>query len=309
MNALAELMAADLSGPAPGGLEPLVGDLAGRFGESLLAVVLYGSCLRSADPGEGLVDLMAIVTGYRAAHGSHTAALANAVLPPSVYYLEAGDGARRVRSKFIVISMGSLARRCRGGLDGYFWARFTQPCRLVWVRNRDTARAVAEYRARAAVHFANQAQSLGNGLVTGAEFWARALDATYGCELRPEPPGSGHRLVENDFGFWRSISARVLPRLAHVETASADRYEIQMPAASRAWGGLVWYSRRAWSKMLNLARLIKAAGTFSNGLDYLAWKVERHSGVAVETTDRMRRYPRIAAWGLAWKLWRRGAFR
>ena len=81
------------------------------------------------------------------------------------------------------------------------------------------------------------------------------------------------------------------------------------PEGQRRLAEFRWALRRCWGKTLNILRLFKAAGTFSNGIDYLLWKVERHSGVRVEATERMRRHPRLAAWGLAWKLWRKGAFR
>ena len=65
--------------------------------------------------------------------------------------------------------------------------------------------------------------------------------------------------------------------------------------------------RRVWSKSLNVMRLLKAAGTFANGIDYLSWKIERHSGVKVEVTDAMRRHPRLASWKLLIRMWRNGA--
>ena len=62
-------------------------------------------------------------------------------------------------------------------------------------------------------------------------------------------------------------------------------------------------------KLLSVARLLKALVTFEGGLDYIAWKLERHSGVPVDIPDRVRRYPLIFIWGLFWKLYRRGVFR
>ena len=55
--------------------------------------------------------------------------------------------------------------------------------------------------------------------------------------------------------------------------------------------------------------LLKALFTFEGGLDYIAWKLERHSGQAVEIPERVRRWPLIFIWGLFWRLYRRGVFR
>ncbi|MEM7054552.1 MAG: hypothetical protein AAF446_08385, partial [Pseudomonadota bacterium] len=131
---------------------------------------------------------------------------------------------------------------------------------------------------------------------------------TYGSELRPEPPGAAAKLVAHDVSFWHSISPAALEYIDCI-TADDDQFRIDLPAKQRWLGAIDWSARRVWSKCLNILRLLKAAGTFANGLDYLAWKVERHSGVRVEPTERMRRHPRVAAWGLVWRLWREGAFR
>jgi len=54
---------------------------------------------------------------------------------------------------------------------------------------------------------------------------------------------------------------------------------------------------------------VKAAVTFDGALDYLLWKIQRHSGVYIEPTGLQRQYPLIFAWPLLFRLWREGAFR
>ena len=81
------------------------------------------------------------------------------------------------------------------------------------------------------------------------------------------------------------------------------------PILSRAISRAAWALRIAQGKLLSVARLLKALFTFDGGLDYIAWKLERHSGVPVEIPDKVRRYPLIFVWGLFWKLYRRGVFR
>lgn len=304
---------ADLDEPPPPGLSPLIEALQQRYGDALRAIVLYGSCRRNADLGNGLVDLMAVVRGYRAAHGRSPGGLLsaafNAALPPNVYYLEAGPDQARIRCKYIVVSEATLRRRTAGGLDGYFWARFTQPCRLVHRADDAAAHRVARCRAAAAAHFASEAGTLGNAELDARAFWIRAVRATYGCELRPEPPGSATTLIDRDPEFWAGLSAALLPALEGFEAIDDDRYRIRIRRARRLAGRLRWALRRAWSKTLNVLRLFKAAGTFSNGIEYLVWKIERHSGIRIEPTERMRRWPRISGLALLFRLWRNGAFR
>jgi len=56
-------------------------------------------------------------------------------------------------------------------------------------------------------------------------------------------------------------------------------------------------------------RLAKAVFTFENGADYLAWKIERHTGVHIEVTPRLRRHPILLSPPVLWRLLRRGAVR
>lgn len=304
MNIVTALMREDLGGPVPAGLAPLLAPIQQRFGPALLGVLLYGSCRRRDEVDEGLVDLMVLVSDYRAAFGAGLSAVLNRLLPPNVYYLEAESPQGRLRSKYAVISLDQFQRRCHHPIDLYFWARFTQPCRLVLHQTAVLAEAVATARAQAARHFARRIAPLAPACACALEFWSQALATTYRCELRPEPPAAARHLIESDPDYWAQLSAAL---------AADGVIPAAGSASSSTWLRLTarsgWAFRRLSGKLYNLARLFKAAGTFSKGIDYIAWKVERHSGVRVEPTARMRRYPRLAAWGLAWRLWRRRGFR
>jgi hypothetical protein len=300
-TALLDFMRDDLeSGDVPVGVEALVHELRRRYPRALRAVLLYGSCRRKQDAYEGLVDLLVLVSSYRDAHVTWAEAIGNAVLPPNVYYLEAETACGRVRCKYAVIRIDAFQRRCEGGLDAFFWARFTQPARLVWAFDTAAREAVAVARAAAAHAFASRAAALQQGTVGCIEFWQQALSASYGCELRPESPGAAASLIASEPAYWRRLSALV------GSDADTDR-RLRSTWRLRARAG--WGPRRVWGKLLNILRLFKAAGTFTNGIDYLLWKAERHSGIRVEATEHMRRHPRRSAWRLAWQLWRQGAFR
>ena len=70
-----------------------------------------------------------------------------------------------------------------------------------------------------------------------------------------------------------------------------------------------WRLRRWQGRILSILRLAKATFTFSNSVDYAAWKIERHTGVRVEITPLLRRHPIL--WGLkvAKQLLQRGVLR
>ncbi|MFL1875823.1 hypothetical protein ACIKT0_11600, partial [Hansschlegelia beijingensis] len=89
----------------------------------------------------------------------------------------------------------------------------------------------------------------------------------------------------------------------------AGRYYTVTGIHQRADAERAWRRRKRIAKPLNLARLAKAAFTFSGGVDYLAWKIERHSGHRVEVTPFQRRHPLLAAGPALWRLWRKGVLR
>ena len=298
MSPLARYLArSQLEGALPEGIDALCDAIEARHGEAVVGMALYGSCRRQTGLQDGLADLLVIVDRYRPALGSSTAALANYLLPPNVYYLQADQAGKTVRCKYAVVRLDQLERRMNSRLDHYFWARFGQPMR--WLGGQDSARErLAALRARALEHFAARIRPLQPRPLTAIDFWTLALNQTYRCELRPEPEHAARRLIEHDLAYWTTVSE-------HLETGR----QASASSGHRLITRLAWTLRRPAGKLTNLARLFKAAGTFSNGVDYLVWKVERHSGVRVEPTERMRRHPRLAIWSLAWQMWRQGGFR
>jgi hypothetical protein len=296
------------SGQVPAGIDALVVALQAEFGRAVRGIVLYGSCRRSRDASEGLADFLVVVSGYRAAYPGLLMAGLNRLLPPNVFYLETESGGQRVRCKYALISEDQLARRVKSRLDHYFWARFCQPV-LVLAASEGFAHRLAEIRASAAASFARRVAPLIEQPIDAQSFWTRALSLTYRCELRPEPIGNARNLIGHDPDYWNRLTALVAQEHAWLHALEGDHYQGQSSRSFRFWTRISWSLRVIGGKLFNLARLFKAAGTFSNGIDYIVWKVERHSGVRVEPTERMRRHPRLAAWGLAWRMWREGGFR
>jgi len=309
MNPLTDFMRDSLSsGSAPDGLAPLIEKLDGCFGQAMTGVVLYGSCRRKADASEGLADLLVVVSSYRAAFGVGALAMFNWLLPPNVFYMEAQGPAGTVRCKYAVISMKQFKRRMKSRVDHYFWARFCQPTTLV-SGDDATLAALAEAQACGARTFATGIAPLISRPVTAHDFWITALATTYRCELRPESPDNARMLIAHDPEYWNRLTAILAAEKRALATDGPGHYRGLASRPRRLFYRLVWGMRRVSGKLFNLARLFKAAGTFSNGIDYIVWKVERHSGVRIEPTERMRRHPRLAAWGLAWRMWRQGGFR
>ena len=106
-----------------------------RHGAGVLAIVLYGSWLRGKR--DTVLDFYVLLEDYSAL-GSRVAALANRLLPPNVYYLLLDHAGETQAAKYATVSLAQFERAITRGVHPYFWARFAQPCELLYVRDTAT---------------------------------------------------------------------------------------------------------------------------------------------------------------------------
>ncbi|HSO42877.1 MAG TPA: hypothetical protein VLR47_08580 [Rhodospirillales bacterium] len=267
-----------------------------RHGDGVAAVLAYGSALRERDDATKMVDLYLLARGYAEAGQGRWLSLANRLLPPNVYYLETDFAGRKVRSKYAMVSLDQLETLVGPRtLHPYFWARFAQPTALVWANNEETAEQVRRILAQAILTLTGEAWPLTEAEDPPEARWVRAFSETYRTELRAEGPERARELYRAHAARYDAIAAEL--------RAEAGK-GLDRGAALRRWR-----NRRIVGKALSVLRLLKAAFTFQDGASYLAAKIEQHSGVPVALTDWQRRHPILASGGLAWRLYRQGAFR
>ena len=70
-----------------------------------------------------------------------------------------------------------------------------------------------------------------------------------------------------------------------------------------------WRMLRRRGKRLSVIRLAKASFTYAGGIDYLAWKINRHAGTQIMIRPWQRRWPLLGAITLLPRLLRGGAIR
>lgn len=257
------------------------------------AVLFYGSCLRDGLAADAVADLYLLTDGYRGTRQSLLARLANRALAPNVFYMEAETPSGRMAAKAAIVSLADFVRLTGPRtFHSYFWARFTQPSAVVWANGQDTRQTLAKAFAAAARKFASETASAPLTASAADTFWPAGFRQTYASELRAEGPERALTLYQADQERYRAL----------YDLLAADNLQ------PRSTPGR-WRLRRLQGKVLSIARLAKAIFTFENGLDYVLWKIKRHSGVAVEAKPWQRRFPLIAAPGLAYKVWRAGGFR
>lgn len=284
-----------------------------RHGDAVQAVLFYGSCRRSGDDRGGMVDLYAIVDRYRAAYGSRGLSVLNWLLPPNVFYLEVEGEGRVVRCKYAVLSMEDFERGASGRwFHSYIWGRFAQPTAMPYARSAEAAQRVQAALARAVATFLSRTIPCMEGAFSARELWLKGLSLSYRAELRAERPAKLAGLYHADPDYYDRATAAALPLLPFgVERTGEDpaRYEARCSRLRRVACRAAWSVRSVQGKLLHLLRLLKGAFTFAGGLDYLLWKIERHTGVTVEVPERLKAHPILALCVLSWKLYRRGGFR
>jgi len=286
MSQIAELVAEELAQPVDPLVRAMAAALAAKYPGATRAILFYGSCLRESQLDGLMLDFYLIVSDYEAAYGKGWLARANRLIPPNVFPFE-HDG---LMAKYAVLSEADFHR-----LNGpetrnvSVWARFAQPARLVW--HADDA---AQEAAVASVSRAAPTLLAAAGAVDGEaplDWWRRAFALTYSVELRAERKSRSDSVVDADPSRYERFSG---PAIATIP--------------SNAVSGN-WSRRRLEGKLLSVARLAKAAFTYSGGIDYLAWKINRHAGTQIEIKPWQRKWPLLAALVLVPKLLAKGAVR
>ncbi len=268
-----------------------------------LAVIYYGSTLRAGRVRSEMLDFYLVVDSYAGAYGSRALAAVNRLVPPNVFPFSA-EG---LVAKYAVLDRRDLSRLVtRAARDVSVWARFAQPVRLVWCRDEAAAReVVAATRASVLTLLRSAAPMEPTG--DPVAIWRTGLALTYGAELRAERHGRGDGVIDHDPDRYRRTAMLAADRLGWpVETGRIAR---RWTAAERAAEARLWRMRRWRGKALTLLRLVKASTTYGGGIDYLADKIERHSGHPVRLKPWQRRAPLLGALWLLPSLIRAGAVR
>lgn len=288
-----------------------------RFGSSLDAILLYGSCLRSRKIDDGVVDFYVLVNNYRNAYQKHYLRYFNTWLPPNVFYLELSEQNRIFRAKYAVISTNEFENGNKNWFHSYLWARFAQPVRVLYARDETIRQRIFNSLVHAIIAFlVPTIKSLGTRVVTAEEIWIRGLTLTYEAELRPEKKSRARKLTEQNLGEYRNLTESALPLLVGIlekvpqdDQTQEKKYRCLIDTTEYNHSLRNWRLRRWQGRVLSVLRLAKATFTFKDCIDYAAWKIERHTGVCIEVTPQLRRHPVLFGCKVFWKLFRRGVIR
>lgn len=312
---LVDLIREELKEAVSPGAARLVDAIRARHGDAVRAVLFYGSCRRDeGSEGDGLLDFYVFVERYGDLYDSRLAALANRLLPPNVFYMQTGEGDGVLRTKYSVVSLAGFAHGTSlRYFHAYFWARFAQPCTLVYAQTEAHAGAVAEALADAVRTFVMRALPLADEHFRIEDLWVRQFDQSYRGELRPERRSASEQLYDANRERYERVTRaalRELPVDAVFESAGDEEWvTVRLSPWTRRLALPLWRLRRVVGKLFSVLRIAKGALTFEGGVDYALWKIQRHSGAKVEVNWREQRFPLLALARTFWRLYRSGAIR
>lgn len=272
------------------------------------AVLYYGSTLRNAVLEGHMLDFYLIVADYEQAFGRNWLARANKLLPPNVFPFEY----KGLVAKYAVLSEADFARLASPATRNVsVWARFAQPSRLAWSADDKAAETAIDAVAQAAPALLDAARACLPDDICPLEMWRQAFSLTYSAELRAERKNRAVSVVDCDPDRYRAFTAPALEAAGIATQLVDDRLVFQhsLSPAERARGRTSWARRRREGKALTLLRLAKASATYAGGLDYLAWKISRHSGQPIAIKPWQRKWPIVGALTLLPRLIAKGAVR
>ncbi len=308
----------EIAQPVHGAVVDVARRIGSRLGPTVAAVLFYGSCLRRGGefpPDAGsILDFYVVVDGYRHTYRGWLMATANRLLPPNVFYVEDELDGQTLRAKYAVVSLRQFERGVsRRSVQVALWARYAQPARLVYARDEIVRRAIATALAAAMTTLVARTLPLLEATFLPADLWIRAFRETYRAELRSEGSRQALALHEAEPARYARLTPLILGAMgiSFGSGSASGTVVLDRPAggATRTRAGAAWAIRRIVGKLLNALRIVKAIFTFDGGLSYVLWKVERHSGVRLTVTPWQQRHPLLCCPLLAWRLYRRGAFR
>jgi len=270
-----------------------------KFGKELRAIILYGSWVRGRR--DTVIDFYVVLESYKPLNSKLEAGL-NHLLAPNVYHMTVAHEGETIATKYATVSAEVFKKSICHDFHPYFWARFAQPSKILYTRDEHIRSELAALFNIATKKLIINVLPLLPKTFSINELWEKAFELTYRCELRSESENIPKILAENMYQI-----SNLLAKDCGLEFS--DNMIFKAEDDSSLLTKILWFFRTLIGKSFSAFRLFKALFTFENPLDYVVWKIERHTGIRETPTDLQRKYPLLFSWTLLWKIFKRGGFR
>jgi hypothetical protein len=299
MSELAAFVERELATPVAARIASMAEQLAEQLNGR--AVLFYGSALRTGDM-DGVLDFYVLTEN---GGGSLLRRAGMRWLWPDVSFHEIVVDGLTLRAKVATMPLATFEQATRGSfVDTTIWTRFVQPSALVWRGDDTIAHRVVRAIGDAAITAARFAAVLGPPEGKTRDYWLALFRETYRAEMRVEAPGREQQILVYDPARYETLLPIAWAAGSVAFTDDGDRVAPRLPFHAYRALTQAWLVRVHAGKALNIARLIKAAFTFDGAARYGLWKVQRHTGIAVELTPWREAHPVLAAPSVLWRVMR-----
>ncbi|PHS28197.1 MAG: hypothetical protein COA85_04025 [Robiginitomaculum sp.] len=306
---LDDFITAEMDQPVMKEAHFLAQKLAKEMGDQAQAVLFYGSCLRTGD-GAGLMDFYILTKGALGYGDGLISRAAHKAVPPFVRYYKCEYEGQVIHAKVAIMTLSHFVALARpGALDISIWARFAQPTALIYARDDAATEAVHDALRNAIMTAMNWAVYFGPDEGAPGAFWCALFRATYAAELRIEDASRADLIVELAAARYDTLFLPALIAAGFLPSSvGKNTYHVPMENNRRKDMRRQWLVRRITSKSVNLLRIFKGAVTFEGRADYVAWKIERRTGITLSLTPWQRAHPLLSAPQILAQMWKKGAF-
>ncbi|MGK0296577.1 MAG: putative nucleotidyltransferase [Gammaproteobacteria bacterium] len=294
-----------------GDFTELIEHLISKYGKSVSAIILYGSCLRNQNFENGIIDLYVVISSYEAAYDKKSLRILNSLLAPNVFYTEVGENENKIRAKYAVISLEDLDNSVENWFHSYIWSRFAQPVRFLYTRDSETKINLYNIIAKSVIKFLNLTiAALGPGRFNTEAIWVNGLTLTYAAELRPEQTTRAQDIAHQSISDLVQLTLHAAPAIQGIiKELPGGYYQTNTTSTKMKKCMRIWRLRRWQGRILSILRLMKAVFTFKDCVDYAAWKIKRHTGINIEVTPILQKHPILFGLYTLWHLLRRNTLR
>lgn len=270
-----------VTGNIPEEVVKLLGAILPKWGDNVIAVLFYGSCLRTGVFVNNVADFYLIVDKL-GNHKNTFITFLNKLLPPNVYYVETPYNDNILRAKYGIYTFDQFKKMASmDAFHPYLWARLVQPMRIVYLKDENMKiEIVKSIYTSIMTLMVNVAPQLRNPFDL-QELWLKSLKLTYKTEIRPEGKSNIFNIYNSNREYLNEIAKNMLEILPYPiqvgEKGEHNTYYILVGNWAKCVNTISWALKVVIGKLLSATRLIKSLFTFENALEYGYYKLSKHT--------------------------------
>jgi len=276
-----------------------------KYGSEVRAIILYGSWLRGTR--DTLLDFYVILNSYKALKKPLHRML-NGIIAPNVYAINITHQDKKYCAKYATISYKQFKKGIQNSFHPYFWARFAQPCELAYYQKPEDSVEITSLFRDACTRLVTETVPLLPETFSFHNLWSKAFELTYKTELRSESEDTPDKLACHIPPSSMKL-VKIYNNRIKLSRKTDNTWTAKVSKTETSYCKMRWRLRIAAGKALSAIRVLKSAITFEAPLEYLLWKIERHTGIIESPSRLQKKYPLIFSWPLLWRIYRRGGFR